>query len=119
MTGKWRLLVSLLSALAVNASHAQGDIQVEGRLDQNCGSTLMLSEIEGPSKKIQTHGVDFYVYPGTIPNNFTGCQIVWLENGHKLVTKHYKLGKLSWEKGQEAKDVKPFFCLYTERWQPE
>lgn len=112
MTGKWRLLVSLLSAFAVNASQAQEDIHVEGRLDPYCGSTLMLSEIERQAKKIQTHGVGFYVFPEAIPDNFTGCQTVWLENGHKLVTKHYKLGKLSWAKGQEPKDVEPFFCMY-------
>ena len=112
MTGKHKRLVSLLSAFAVNASHAQEEIQVEGRLDPHCGSTLMLSELGEQPKTIQTHGVAFYIFPETIPNNYTGCQIVWLENGHKLVTKHYELGILTWAKGQEPKDVKPFFCLY-------
>lgn len=112
MTGKWSLLISLLSIFVVNASHAQEDRIVDGRLDPNCGSTLMLSEIEGQSKKTQTHGMAFHIYPETIPNNFTGCQNVWLENGHKLVTKHYKLGNVTWAKGQEPKDVEPFFCLY-------
>jgi len=72
----------------------------------------MLTEIEGAPKKIHTHGIDFYVYPEAVPSKFTGCQIVWLENGHKLITKHYELGKISWVKGQEPKDVLPFFCLY-------
>ena len=106
------MLVSLLSAFVANASHAQGDVKVEGRLDPNCESTLMLSEIEGQSKTIQTQGVAFHIYPETIPHNFTGCQIVWLENGHKLVTKHYKQGNLTWAKGQEPRDVEPFFCFY-------
>jgi hypothetical protein len=94
-----------------SASYAETD-KVEGRLDPHCKTTLMLGEIEGAPKIVETHGVGFHFYPGSVPNDFTGCQNVWLGNGHKLATTHYKSGKVTWIKGQEPKEVKPFFCRY-------
>jgi hypothetical protein len=91
--------------------HARSD-DVDGGLDPNCKGTLMIGEVEGKLKVIETHGADFHVYPESVPENFTGCQVVWLGNGHRLVTTHYALGKITWIRGQEPKEVKPFFCLY-------
>lgn len=106
------LLVALLGTVWINTSHAQGDIPADDRLDPNCANTLMLNEAEGTPKKRQAHGLEFHVYPETVPSDFTGCQIVWLENGHKLITKHYTRGRLTWARGQEPKDVQSLFCLY-------
>ena len=39
-----------------------------------------------------THGVDYYVYPSTIPSTYDGCQIMWLEDGTKLATARYAKG---------------------------
>ena len=106
-----RTFVLSLCTLSTSAGFARAD-NIEGRLDPNCDSTLVLSEVEGKPRVIHTHGVDFHFFPGFVPENFTGCQVVWLENGHRLITTHYKLGKVTWIKGQEPKEVRPYFCMY-------
>lgn len=106
---KRAFMTAVLAACAMPA-HAR---DIEGtRLDQNCASTLMLSDVADSTKPIVMHDIEFVVYPETIPDNFTGCQVVWLGNGHRLATKHYESGKLSWMRGQEPKEVRPFFCVY-------
>ena len=83
------------------------------RFDDLCEPSLTLQSIDSDElKHIQTHGAAFYLYPEQITKSYTGCQIVWLGNGHKLVTRHYRDGKLSWLRGQEPKDIEPYFCLY-------
>jgi hypothetical protein len=100
-----------LCVLSTGADFASAD-DLEGRLDPNCDSALVVSEMEGKPGILQTHGVDFHFYPASVPDNFTGCQVVWLENGHRLMTTHYSLGKVTWIKGQEPKEVRPYFCRY-------
>lgn len=100
-----------LSCALLASGYALPD-DVDGRMDPNCNSMLMIDEVEGIPRLVETHGVHFHVYPQSVPENFTGCQVVWLENGHRLVTTHYKLGRVTWIKGQEPKEVKPFFCVY-------
>ena len=90
------------------------DDQRNTRFDENCNSDLMLGEIKGEFEKDQTHALDFYVYPKEVGSSFTGCQTVWLANGHKLLTRHFSGGELTWVRGQEPKEIIPYFCLYEE-----
>jgi hypothetical protein len=92
---------------------APDDIERE-RMDLNCGSGLMLEDLENKPELIETHGFGFYLVPAAVPKDFTGCQVIWLENGHKLVTRHFKAGQLTWVRGQEPKEVRPYFCVYTD-----
>ena len=108
-----RTFVLSLCILSTGAGFAHAD-DLSGRLDPNCDSASVVSEMEGEPRVIRTHGADFHVYPASVPENFTGCQVVWLENGHRLITTHFTQGKVTWIKGQEPKEVRPFF-LFVQR----
>ena len=41
-----------------------------------------------------SHGVDLLIWPDRLDANFTGCQKVWLEDGHLLGTTVFKQGKV-------------------------
>ncbi len=109
------LVVSILFCCVVSNGKSVTPDDIEaGRMDSNCGSALMLEDLENKPKLTQTHSLGIYLVPDTVPKGFTGCQVIWLENGHKLVTRHFKAGQLTWVRGQEPKEVRPYFCVYTD-----
>jgi len=110
------ILVCLVFLVPTSYGNANPkDVRIDGRLDKHCNSVLMLSDLVKKPKLVRTHGANFYTYPSKISNTYTGCQNVWLENGHKLETKYFRYGELTWVRGQEPKDVRPYFCIYKEK----
>jgi hypothetical protein len=74
---------------------------------QNCD----LKTIPKSAKPAPAHGASFITYPPQIDSSYSGCQIVWLEDGHKLSTTLFRDGKGVWMKVQEPKG-KSFFCAF-------
>ena len=104
---------SILSTTGYSATK-QKDLNLDSRLDPYCSTILSINDLKDKLKLLKTPVVNFYIYPEVFSKTFTGCQNTWLENGHKMVTRHYKNGELTWERGLEPKDILPFFCLYKE-----
>ena len=110
---KTGILLIYIFIFLISSAYAKEDkIRINGRLDLYCSSTFSLDEIKDEQSLQTSHGISFIIFPKEIPKAFTGCQNVWLGNGHKLITKHYSSGQITWIKGQEPKEVPPFFCLY-------
>ncbi len=108
------VIVISLIFLNMNAisKATENNIRISGRLDQYCQIEFLAIKKNVNVRILKTHGGDFYVYPPKVSSSFTGCQNVWLGNGFKLTTTHYKNGIVTWIRGQEPKDVRPYFCLY-------
>ena len=64
------------------------------------------------AKRIATHGVDFLVYPASVPRAYTGCQITWLEDGQKLSTAYFNRGEAQWLDIKEPGDKAAYRCYY-------
>lgn len=109
-------VVIVISLILLNmhafSKATENNVRISGRLDQYCQIEFPAIKKNINIKILKTHGGDFYIYPSRVSSSFTGCQNVWLENGLKLTTTHYKDGFVTWIRGQEPKDVRPYFCLY-------
>lgn len=115
MKGNTAIVIYLIFSFSTAYSGTiKKDVRFAG-LDKNCRSTLMLGDLAKKPKLHRTHGANFYTFPDKISNTYTGCQNVWLENGHKLVTKYYLYGEIAWVRGQQPKDVRPYFCVYKQK----
>lgn len=75
-------------------------------------NSCKLTTIPKKSKKSDLHGISIFVYPGEIPEKFTGCQTVWLEDGFMLIRYYYKKGMIEWVKSMEPKGGNATYCLY-------
>lgn len=71
-----------------------------------------LKTIPSDAKRIFAHGVNFLVFPPVLGSSYTGCQIIWLEDGYKLSTRYFRDGKVVWLKGQEPKSKRSFYCAF-------
>lgn len=76
------------------------------------GKNCNLRQAPSGAKRTPTHGVDFLVYPASIENAYTGCQVTWLGNSHKLSTVFYKNGIVQWLEAWEPKSDKPYRCHF-------
>ena len=64
------------------------------------------------SRKVPMHGANFYIYPGTLPSAYSGCQTMWLEDGSKIAVARYVDGKIRSFSSTEPKQ-EPFECSYS------
>jgi hypothetical protein len=62
---------------------------------------------------VDTHGVSFYSYPEDIPDNFSGCRYMWLEDGTKLYSLYYLRGEIVWTRGNEPGEDESI-CYYVQ-----
>lgn len=46
------------------------------------------------SRVRSTHAGDLLTYPRSLPFRYTGCQVTWLEDGHRLATVHLNAGRV-------------------------
>jgi len=72
--------LSIIFILVVASGTVCATNLIEGRLDPNCSSTTVLTEVKEKANKIDTPGFSLYIYPKAIPDTYTGCQVTWLEN---------------------------------------
>lgn len=87
--------------------------QNDGEPDPGAMTCELIAAPEGV-RRIPSHGVDLLIFPAKIGESYTGCEVVWLEDGRKLATRYFENGKLVWELGQEPKKKRGFFCRYSQ-----
>ena len=84
------------------------------RQKDNCA----LRVVPAAAKITLSHGVDFASYPDPLPEHYSGCQNMWIGDGHDrrsmqlLSTAKFLDGRVEWLSGHE-KDVE-FRCVYRE-----
>jgi hypothetical protein len=71
---------------------AQISCSGSSRKAASASDACLLQSIPAEARVRPTHGVDYYIYPPTIPNTYDGCQIMWLEDGRKLAIARYAKG---------------------------
>jgi hypothetical protein len=99
------LLVSL-SVMLVACAVNHPDNASDG--NNNCELTTIPSN----ARRVATHGADFYFFPSSLPDQYNGCQVMWLGDGTKLSVARYVHGKIESFNGQEPKSG-PFQCKYS------
>jgi len=83
---------------------------------QLSGDNWNLGTIHPKSVILYTHGVDLHIYPdaASVIPTYSGCQIIWLSNGHRLARASYKNGQIERYSGWEPDRDDPIECYYVE-----
>jgi hypothetical protein len=73
-----------------------------------------------PSKNsvtLPTHAIDLLIYPdaAAVDAHYTGCQNIWLSDGHLLAQAEYKNGVVQSYKGWEPDGAATMRCIYKDR----
>lgn len=74
--------------------------------------TCTLKSPPPQARRVPTHGVDFLIWPPQIDAAFTGCQKVWLEDGHLLGTTVFKRGQVQSFSSREPGSDTTLRCNY-------
>lgn len=74
----------------------------------NCG----LKAPPDGSGENRVHGTYLYVYPRDVPDNYTGCQTVWADDGNKWMVLYLEQGHPIIEKLSYPSDTVPYTCFY-------
>jgi hypothetical protein len=79
---------------------------------ENCA----FKEIPKGAVVLHTHAANLYIYPDAgvvnIDDRYSGCQNIWLEDGHLLAQARYINGTIATYRGIEPGGGKSFFCRY-------
>jgi hypothetical protein len=106
MNSKW--LLSLVASLIVFFS-SEATVHATPR-SKNCS----LKKIPKSAVVLRTHGADLHIFPDavSVDNSYSGCQNIWLENGHLLAQARYINGIIVTYSGNEPDSKKSFTCQY-------
>ena len=97
----------LITAVLLGVTHAfAGSTNFDAifAVGQNC--TLSKPPIESGANS--NHGQYFFVFPRRVPEDYTGCQTMWSEDGAKIMVLYFENGRLraSLDKTPGEKDLR-------------
>ncbi|MGJ7498635.1 hypothetical protein ACSFA8_26760 [Variovorax sp. RT4R15] len=74
--------------------------------------TCSLTKPPAGSRVRATHAGDLTTFPASVPPRYTGCRVTWLENGHRLATVRFDLGRVRSVELQEP-DMPEAKCVFS------
>jgi len=77
-----------LYLIVIAAIFASGCASIPNPKGENC--TLQAPPKDASAYRIITRFL--FMYPNVIPDNYTGCQIIWVEGGYRWFILHFEYG---------------------------